>query len=329
MLMPPPVISQVCSMDRHWNTLDVTFVNDSPKPVRKVRFAVTTASGVLTMVDDVGQYAPGEIVRHRLRTKLKFLYIYGNTRCVPVSVRFQDGTTWKNPSVPSKMEQALPQTPRSDIAFSQCFVGNAIYMNFRNIAQESATEVDLGLVQHDLLVARFREKGTFSPGTLIRREFGYGSMGNVLGDDMMRNRCIVLGVHYLSGATWSNPSPPPQALKGIPFTVTPEDSLAPLTILGCRASSSSSDYNGDWSVTYRNTSSKPMVSADFAIVMHGVIEAAAQDLHNLAPGDGNTTRFLLDDPHVYHPRCVPLRATYADGSTWINPLFASKANPSN
>ena len=266
------------------------------------------------MIDDVGQYEPGEIVRHRLRTKLKFLQIYADTRCVPVEVTFQDGTMWQNPTVPSKMEQALPQTRGSHIAFSQCFVGNAIYMNYRNMANQNATEVDLGLVQHGFLVGVYRDKGTFSPGALIRREYGYGAV-DLLGDDMMRNRCIVLAVHYSDGAKWINPSPPPKAFKGIPFTVTPGGASAPLSILSCRTSSSTSDYNGDWYVGYRNTSSKPMVSADFAIVMHGIIEAAAQDLHNLAPGDANTARFLLDDPHVFHPKCVPLRATYADGST--------------
>jgi hypothetical protein len=169
------------------------------------------------------------------------------------------------------------------------------------------------------------DKGTFSPGTLIQREYDYdpsgrsGTKGYFVGDDMMRNRCIILGVKYADGTAWTNPSPPALSATGIPFTMPADpDPNAPVTITNCDGTSFS-----DWRVSYQNSSSKPITAADFALVMHGRIDAAARDLHNLRPGDGNTAHFPLDgDDKVYHPQCIPLRVNYADGTVWYNPLFA-------
>lgn len=106
--------------------------------------------------------------------------------------------------------------------------------------------------------------------------------------------------------------------KGVPFTVGDSDPNALVTVTGCDG------HSGDtWHVTYQNASSKPNVAADFALIMHDRIDAAARDLHNLGPGDGNFVRFELGGAdNVFHPQCIPLRVNFADGTVWMNRLFA-------
>ncbi len=317
----PPVTVQACSVDGKWQTLDVHFTISGSRAVTIVHFALMTESGPAGMSDDVGSYPPGVVVRHRLRVDPMYLQMYADFDCVPATVTFQDGTTWQNPVVAGDMEHALPQTPGSHIAFSRCFIGDGADMWFRNTAQQVATEVDLGMLQQGLLVYELETKGTFTPGVLVQRGYGsLGGKGNVVSDDMMHTTCVVLAVHYVDGSSWSNPSPPARSLKGIPFTVDPT-AAAPVKIERCDASSATADYNGNWRLSYQNTSSKPIVAADFAIVMHGVINAAARDLHDLSPGDSSSPHFLLWDPKVFHPQCIPLRVNFADGTKWENPLF--------
>lgn len=317
-----PITVQDCHPDNHFLTFDMTFTNVAPQPVTKVRFALVDASGALTMVDDAGNFPAGDVVRHRDRLRdLVFLRLYSDIKCLPATVTFQDGTTWQNPSVGADMEASLPQTPGSQIAFSSCVTGEGVDMSWKNTAQQNATEVDMGLVQHGVLDFEDDDKGTFSPGTLIERQYGYGdnnAKGDYIEDDMLRSRCIVLGVKYADGTAWTNPSAPPFSKKGILFAVpTDPDPNAPVTITGCDGKSGS-----DWHVDYQNASTKPIVAADFALIMHGKIDAAGRDWHNLAPGSGSTAHFGLDDDNVYHPACIPLRVNYADGTVWYNPLFA-------
>lgn len=74
-----PVTVQGCSADGKRLALNVNFTNASSQEVTKVHFAIADASGPLAMVDDVGSYAPGEIVHHPLR------------------VNDADGSVWYNP----------------------------------------------------------------------------------------------------------------------------------------------------------------------------------------------------------------------------------------
>ena len=318
-----PITVSDCHPDNHFLTFDMTFTNVAPKTVTKVRFALTNLGGPFTMIDDVGNYASGNIVRHRYRVSdLRFLRIYSDTTCVPTAVTFQDGTTWENPSVSPDLEKDFVQTPGSQIAISRCLVPGGLEMSWKNLAQQDATEVDIGLVQHGVLVFETTDKGTFSPGTLIEHEYydapGGSGKGYFVADDMMQNRCIVLGVKYADGTSWANPSAPQLSKDGVPFADAPDPGPnAPVTITGCDGKSSS-----DWHVDYQNSSTKPIVATDFALIMHGKIDDAARDLHNLAPGDGSTARFVLYDNNVFHPACIPLRVNYADGTVWYNPLFA-------
>lgn len=321
-----PITVQDCHPDTHFLTFDMTFTNNAPKTVTKVRFALDNLGGPLTMIDDAGTFAPGDVVRHRDRLRSQtLLYLYSDTKCVPTEVTFADGTTWENPSVRPDAEDDFAQTPGSHIAVSRCYIGDGVETAWKNQAQQNATEVDMGLVQHGVLVFEDNDKGTFSPGTLIEREYsdypaGWGK-GYVVADDMMQNRCIVLGVKYADGTSWTNPAAPQVSKNGVPFTVASDpDPSAPVTITGCDGKSGS-----EWHVNYQNSSAKPIVASDFALIMHGKIDAAARNLHSLAPGDGTTARFGLYDNNVYHPQCIPLRVNYADGTVWYNPLFAPKS----
>ena len=188
------------------------------------------------------------------------------------------------------------QTPGSQIAFSRRFVGDGVDMWLTNTASQSATEVKLGMVQQGLLVFELDTTGRFMSGVVIQRGYGSGGKGSVVADDVMHTHCIVLGVRYADGTSWKSASSPPLSLKGVPFTVNPS-TMAPVTDTRCNASSATGDDpNAEWVLSYTNASSKQMISADFA-----------RDLHRLAPGQGSSPRFYQWDPHVYHPKCAPLR----------------------
>ncbi len=327
----PPVVVKSCDIDRYRMSLDLTFVNASSKTITRVQLALTSGDEVLAMKDDAGTFAAGDVVSHRLRVESPYFELWGKVGCSAARVTFQDGTTWDNPSISPDMSADVSQTPGSNVTFTKCFTSDQVYMDFTNTAAQDIASIDLGLLQRGVLVWTVTEKGPFSKGTVLHKSWDLlGTRGDrnqtergmAIDSDMLQNRCTVLSITYADGTSWQNPSTPPASPTAIPFDPPSPAPDAPLTVTGCNGSSTSYYGAGDWRVDYQNTSQKPSIAADFALVMHGHLIATARDVHNLSPGDGTRGTFPLGDPNFIHPVCIPIRMDFADGTEWVNPLFA-------
>ena len=80
-------------------------------------------------------------------------------------------------------------------------------IDYKNDADEAATEVDFGLVSRGSLVATAKDTGTFSKGIMIQHEFVISREVFPIGTTFPY--CAVLRVRYRDGAEWHNPNPPP------------------------------------------------------------------------------------------------------------------------
>lgn len=81
--------------------------------------------------------------------------------------------------------------------------------------------------------------------------------------------------------------------------------------------------NPTLSIAYVNKTQKVMQKIDFGLVASGRLVAEVRDAGTFSPGVEIRHEFGLS-PNVFPlqtglPRCVPLRITYADGTTWRNP----------
>jgi hypothetical protein len=101
---PNPILVQQCFItvpkpaSHKASGTQITYVNQSHKPISKVTFAVgyrNAEGNFLRRVDDVGDFAPGAVVDHHF--DLFNDITYGGkkvTSCKAVAVTFGDGTMW-------------------------------------------------------------------------------------------------------------------------------------------------------------------------------------------------------------------------------------------
>ena len=79
--------------------LGIDFTNTTNKAISLVDFAYIGDGKMVTEVRDVGSFGPGIEIKHEFMIALeKFPTL--SQRCVPLQVRFVDGTMWKNPELP-------------------------------------------------------------------------------------------------------------------------------------------------------------------------------------------------------------------------------------
>lgn len=76
-------------------------------------------------------------------------------------------------------------------------------------------------------------------------------------------------------------------------------------------------------IDFVNTASKPIKDIDFALVAKGYVVAEVRDVGTFSPGTEIKHRFGLN-PNVFPlgtglAQCVPLRASFADGTAWTSP----------
>lgn len=80
----------------------IDFFNASDRPISAVEFGLVADGKLVAIVRDMGSFAP----------KARIMHAYGiadaavppakaMTECVPLRVRYADGTTWMNPSMPA------------------------------------------------------------------------------------------------------------------------------------------------------------------------------------------------------------------------------------
>jgi hypothetical protein len=334
-----PVSVQSCDAVVHDFVFQTNFTNASAKELTSVNFAVMTASGVLVMNPFKGSVAPGASARARLRANIAFemQWFQAELRCVPTAVTYADGTAWHNPDVPSDMAGALVQTPGSPIAMTECWALDGgghtrfseVHVSYVDTAAQPATHVDIGLTENGVLVWHKVDVGMFSPNVPILHVFEQRN-GGIIGSDMMHQRCVVLGVTYADGSTWTNPSPP-VAASWPPIDATAKAAGGGLNVTGCIVRKPRSGIpilaGRDWDVTYVNDGALKVIAVAFALVSNGSIVGAGQQVENVDPGSQHGNRFFApttDD--VPDPMCVPIRVDYADGTEWLNPSIPAPSN---
>jgi hypothetical protein len=81
---------------------DITYVNLGKKTAASITFLVgyrNASSHYLRRVEDVGSFAPGATITHRLSLYNDVTYSGSQTtQCIPVQVRWAGGTVWIAPS---------------------------------------------------------------------------------------------------------------------------------------------------------------------------------------------------------------------------------------
>jgi hypothetical protein len=84
---------------------DITYVNLGHKTASSITFAVgyrNASQHYLRRVTDVGEFAPGATISHRLSLYNDVTYAGSQTTmCVPTEVKWAGGTVWMAPSKPS------------------------------------------------------------------------------------------------------------------------------------------------------------------------------------------------------------------------------------
>jgi hypothetical protein len=75
---------------------DITFTNNSNLPATSVEFALEANGVVLNRIDDVGSFAQGVTIKHRLADSDSS----AGQKVAVAKVTFADGSVWTNPDVP-------------------------------------------------------------------------------------------------------------------------------------------------------------------------------------------------------------------------------------
>ena len=83
------------------------------------------------------------------------------------------------------------------------------------------------------------------------------------------------------------------------------------------------NQSGSLSIDYVNVTPVVMRTIEFGLVANGKLVAEVRDVGTFSPGIEIKHQFGLD-PNVFPLRtalaqCVPLRVTYSDHATWVNP----------
>lgn len=80
----------------------IDFFNASNRPISAIEFGLVAGGKLLAVVRDVGSFAPNARIMHSYGIAATAVPPpNAMTACVPLRVRYADGTTWMNPSMPA------------------------------------------------------------------------------------------------------------------------------------------------------------------------------------------------------------------------------------
>ena len=81
--------------------LMIDFQNNSNKPIASIEFAYLQGNKVNAVVRDVGTFAPGAVIMHAFSfDDMGAFKMDSAMSCLPLRVRYADGTRWNNPAAP-------------------------------------------------------------------------------------------------------------------------------------------------------------------------------------------------------------------------------------
>lgn len=88
-------------------TLLIDYTNISPKTMREVEFGLVARGTLIAEVKDVGTFSNGALIQHQFGLSPNVFPIgTGLPQCVPLKIKFADGTNWKNPHLPALKKTA-------------------------------------------------------------------------------------------------------------------------------------------------------------------------------------------------------------------------------
>jgi hypothetical protein len=80
----------------------IDFFNASSRPISAVEFGLIADGKLLAVLRDVGSFAPNARIMHAYGiAEAAVPPANATTECVPLRVRYADGATWMNPSMPA------------------------------------------------------------------------------------------------------------------------------------------------------------------------------------------------------------------------------------
>jgi hypothetical protein len=83
-------------------TLAIDYTNMTAKPMSEIEFGLVANGNLVAEVKDVGTFSPGVEIKHEFGLSPNVFPLQTSlARCVPLKIRFADGTKWRNPRLPA------------------------------------------------------------------------------------------------------------------------------------------------------------------------------------------------------------------------------------
>lgn len=86
--------------------LYISYANATNKVMTQIDFGLLGGRGILAEVRDVGTFSPGVTIEHGFGLdRALFPLSAASVRCVPLFIKFADGSHWRNPHLPMMRRQ--------------------------------------------------------------------------------------------------------------------------------------------------------------------------------------------------------------------------------
>jgi len=83
-------------------SLAINYVNQTQIVIKEIEFGLVAKGSLVAEVRDVGTFSPGVEIRHEFGISPNVFPLgTGLARCVPLRIRFENGTMWENPHLPA------------------------------------------------------------------------------------------------------------------------------------------------------------------------------------------------------------------------------------
>lgn len=81
--------------------LAIDYTNITQNVIKEVEFGLVTNGNLVAEVKDVGTFSPGAEIKHEFGLSPNVFPIQtGLPQCIPLKIKYADGTKWKNPRLP-------------------------------------------------------------------------------------------------------------------------------------------------------------------------------------------------------------------------------------
>lgn len=83
-------------------TLNIGYTNVTNKVMSQIEFGLIANGNLVAEVRDVGTFSPAALIQHSFGLSPNVFPLQtGLPRCVPLRIKYADGTAWQNPRLPA------------------------------------------------------------------------------------------------------------------------------------------------------------------------------------------------------------------------------------